>query len=94
MQLFTALQLQEVPSKFLHFPDEGHWIQKPRNSILWYETVTDWLDKWIDEPHTPTSPPVYQRPDTPRAVPDEIEETTEPVSAVLPNEQRPSPIQR
>ena len=94
MQLFTALQLREVPSKFLHFPDEGHWIRKPRNSILWYETVTDWLQKWIDEPHTPTPPPVYQRPDAPRAVLDEIEETTVPVSAILPNEPRPSPIQR
>jgi dipeptidyl aminopeptidase/acylaminoacyl peptidase len=45
-QLFTALQLQHVPSKFLYFPDEGHWIQKPQNARLWYKTVNDWVDQW------------------------------------------------
>jgi dipeptidyl aminopeptidase/acylaminoacyl peptidase len=46
LQLFTALQLQKVPSKLLLFPDEGHWILKPRNSLLWYRTIMDWLDSW------------------------------------------------
>ncbi|MBB5342256.1 alpha/beta hydrolase family protein [Tunturibacter empetritectus] len=45
-QLFTALQRQNVPSKMLYFPDEGHWVLKPQNSKLWYETVGDWCDKW------------------------------------------------
>ena len=48
-QLFTALQLQKVPSQFLDFPDEGHWIQKPQNSLLWYRTVIGWLDKWTKQ---------------------------------------------
>jgi hypothetical protein len=30
----------------LYFPDEGHWILKPQNSKLWYETVGDWCDRW------------------------------------------------
>jgi dipeptidyl aminopeptidase/acylaminoacyl peptidase len=47
LQLFTALQLQKVPSKLLLFPDEGHWVLKPQNSILWYTTVLDWIDSWI-----------------------------------------------
>jgi dipeptidyl aminopeptidase/acylaminoacyl peptidase len=47
LQLFTALQLQKVPSKLLLFPDEGHWIGKPQNSVLWYNTVIDWLDSWV-----------------------------------------------
>ncbi len=46
LQLFTALQMQKVPSKLLLFPDEGHWVLKPQNSILWYKTVLDWLDSW------------------------------------------------
>ena len=46
-QLFTALQLLHVPSKMLYFPDEGHWILKPQNSQLWYETVDDWCDRWL-----------------------------------------------
>jgi dipeptidyl aminopeptidase/acylaminoacyl peptidase len=46
LQLFTALQLQKVPSKLLVFPDEGHWVLKPQNSALWYHTVLDWLQQW------------------------------------------------
>lgn len=45
-QLFTALQLQHVPSEMLYFPDEGHWVLKPQNSQLWYKTVNAWVDKW------------------------------------------------
>ncbi len=45
-QLFTALQRMGVPSKMLYFPDEGHWVLKPRNSELWYRTVNDWCDRW------------------------------------------------
>ncbi|WP_433967807.1 S9 family peptidase [Tunturiibacter gelidiferens] len=45
-QLFTALQRLNVPSKMLYFPDEGHWVLKPQNSKLWYETVGDWSDRW------------------------------------------------
>lgn len=45
-QLFTALQRLGVPSKMLYFPDEGHWVLKPQNSKLWYETVNEWCDKW------------------------------------------------
>jgi dipeptidyl aminopeptidase/acylaminoacyl peptidase len=48
-QLFTALQLQHVPSKFLYFPDEGHFVQKPQNSQLWYKTVNDWVDQWTTQ---------------------------------------------
>ncbi len=50
LQLFTALQLQKVPSKLLIFPDEGHWVQKPQNSVLWYQTVLDWLGQWVKKP--------------------------------------------
>jgi dipeptidyl aminopeptidase/acylaminoacyl peptidase len=44
--LFTTLQILEVPSKMLYFPDEGHWVLKPQNSRLWYQTVNDWVDHW------------------------------------------------
>ena len=46
-QLFTTLQMEGVPSKMLYFPDEGHWVQKPQNSKLWYETVNAWVDQWV-----------------------------------------------
>ncbi len=43
---FTALQRRGIPSRFLYFPDENHWILKPANGILWHETVLDWLARW------------------------------------------------
>ncbi|HYL39267.1 MAG TPA: S9 family peptidase [Bryobacteraceae bacterium] len=46
LQLFTALQLQKVTSKLLEFPDEGHWILKPQNSVLWYNSFLDWIGEW------------------------------------------------
>jgi dipeptidyl aminopeptidase/acylaminoacyl peptidase len=46
IQLFTALQLQKVPSKLLLFPDEGHWVLKPRNTVLWYSQFLEWIGQW------------------------------------------------
>jgi dipeptidyl aminopeptidase/acylaminoacyl peptidase len=45
-QLFTTLQMAGVPSKMLYFPDEGHWVLKPQNGRLWYQTVNSWVDQW------------------------------------------------
>ncbi len=56
LQLFTALQLHKVPSKLVVFPDEGHWILKPQNTVLWYKTFLEWLDEWVlKPPATPTT---------------------------------------
>lgn len=46
-QAFTALKVKGVPAKFLYFPDEGHWVLKPRNRRLWWGTVLDWLDQYL-----------------------------------------------
>jgi dipeptidyl aminopeptidase/acylaminoacyl peptidase len=46
LQLYTALQLHKVPSELLVFPDEGHWVLKPQNSLLWYKTFFEWMDRW------------------------------------------------
>ena len=55
MQLFTALQMQKVPSKLVLFPDEGHWILKPQNSVLWYQQFLDWVGEWTKK--APATPP-------------------------------------
>jgi len=47
LQLFTALQRRGVPSRLLYFPDEGHWVLKPQNSKVFYDTVLGWLDRWL-----------------------------------------------
>lgn len=46
-QLFTSLQRLGVESKFLYFPDETHFVAKPQNSRLWWETVYSWFNKFL-----------------------------------------------
>jgi dipeptidyl aminopeptidase/acylaminoacyl peptidase len=46
-QAYTALQLHHVPGKFLYFPDEGHFVLRPRNRRLWWGVVEDWLDQYL-----------------------------------------------
>jgi dipeptidyl aminopeptidase/acylaminoacyl peptidase len=41
---FTALQRRGIESRLLVFPNENHWVLKPANSLLWHQTVFDWLD--------------------------------------------------
>lgn len=47
MELFTALQRQGVPSKWLYFPDEDHFVRKPLNAKMWWETVHGWFNTYL-----------------------------------------------
>jgi len=47
--VFTALQRQGIPSQFLYFPDENHWVLKPANSVQWHDTVNAWLKQYIGQ---------------------------------------------
>lgn len=44
LSTFTALQRRGIESRLLYFPDENHWVLKPRNSLQWHAVVLDWLD--------------------------------------------------
>jgi len=46
-ELFTTLQRLGIPSKFINFPDEGHWVLKPKNSEYWHKEVFAWLKKYV-----------------------------------------------
>ena len=48
--MFTALQRKGVPSRYVFFPDEGHWIAKPANRIVWWREVHDWLGRYLTRP--------------------------------------------
>jgi dipeptidyl aminopeptidase/acylaminoacyl peptidase len=51
LHLWYDLQKRGVPSKFLYFPDENHWVLTPGNSTVWYETVLAFLAEHVlDEP--------------------------------------------
>jgi dipeptidyl aminopeptidase/acylaminoacyl peptidase len=43
---FNVLQRRGIPSQFLYFPDENHWVLKPANGIRWHNEVRAWIDKW------------------------------------------------
>ncbi|MBU2020571.1 MAG: S9 family peptidase [Bacteroidetes bacterium] len=45
MQAFQAAQILGLKSKYLHFPTEGHWVQKPQNGLLWQREFFKWLDE-------------------------------------------------
>ena len=47
MQAFNAARLRGIPSKFLVFPDENHWIMSPQNSVLWQREFFKWLDTYL-----------------------------------------------
>jgi dipeptidyl aminopeptidase/acylaminoacyl peptidase len=40
---YNTLQARGVPARLVWFPDENHWVLKPRNSRLWYHEIFDWL---------------------------------------------------
>ncbi len=99
-QLFTALQRLNVPSKMLYFPDEGHWVLKPQNSKLWYETVGDWCDRWtktnmyatgspavapaVNAPPVAAAPKASASARTGQSKPAELDETQPLPAAVAP----------
>jgi dipeptidyl aminopeptidase/acylaminoacyl peptidase len=47
MAAFNAAQLRGIPSKYLHFPEESHWVLKPQDSVLWQREFFKWLDTWL-----------------------------------------------
>lgn len=47
IQAFHAAKLKEIPSRFLYFPEEGHWVLKPQNGILWHREFFGWLDETL-----------------------------------------------
>jgi dipeptidyl aminopeptidase/acylaminoacyl peptidase len=47
LQMYTALQRMRVPSEFLYFPDEDHFVQKPQNAELWWKTVLAWIASYL-----------------------------------------------
>ena len=44
---FAICQQKGIPSRFLNFPDENHWVTKPANSLHWYRTVLGWCNKYV-----------------------------------------------
>jgi dipeptidyl aminopeptidase/acylaminoacyl peptidase len=47
LRLWYDLRKRSVPSRFLYFPDENHWVLTPGNAAVWYETVIAFLAEHV-----------------------------------------------
>jgi dipeptidyl aminopeptidase/acylaminoacyl peptidase len=47
MAAFNAARIQDIPARFLFFPEENHWVLSPQNGILWQREFAGWLNKWL-----------------------------------------------
>lgn len=45
--LFQALQLRGIPSRFVYFPTQSHWVWQPQESLVWHNEVLGWLRKYL-----------------------------------------------
>jgi dipeptidyl aminopeptidase/acylaminoacyl peptidase len=46
LQTFNVLQSLGVPSRVLHFPNEGHWVTNRDNSLFWHQALFNWIKHW------------------------------------------------
>ncbi|MCK5003810.1 MAG: S9 family peptidase, partial [Candidatus Aminicenantes bacterium] len=47
IMLFTAHQRRGIKSKMLYFPNEDHFVQKPKNAQFWWSSVFKWFEENI-----------------------------------------------
>jgi len=47
MAAYDAAKLRGIPARYLHFPEESHWVLRPQNSVLWQREFFRWLDQYL-----------------------------------------------
>jgi dipeptidyl aminopeptidase/acylaminoacyl peptidase len=47
LEAYSAARLKNLPARFLSFPDEGHWVLKPQNGLMWQREFFSFLDKYL-----------------------------------------------
>ncbi len=47
IEIYNVYKAMKLPARLVYYPDENHWILKPRNSRHWYGEFLGWLDRWI-----------------------------------------------
>ncbi|KKA26390.1 hypothetical protein TD95_001376 [Thielaviopsis punctulata] len=47
LAMFNVLQARKIPSKFVMFPDENHWVLKPENSLVWHREVIGFINHHV-----------------------------------------------
>jgi dipeptidyl aminopeptidase/acylaminoacyl peptidase len=47
LELYGLLKARGVDARLVYYPDEGHWILKPQNSLHWYGEVLGWMERYL-----------------------------------------------
>jgi dipeptidyl aminopeptidase/acylaminoacyl peptidase len=47
LAVYNMLKAKGIEARLVFFPDENHWVLKPRNSILWNREVEAWLARHL-----------------------------------------------
>jgi dipeptidyl aminopeptidase/acylaminoacyl peptidase len=47
LEIYNVYKAMKLPARLVVYPDENHWILKPRNSVHWYGEVLGWLKRWL-----------------------------------------------
>ncbi|MFK8045756.1 MAG: alpha/beta fold hydrolase [Crocinitomicaceae bacterium] len=47
LEAFQALQIKDIPSRLVLFPEENHWILSPQNGVFWHRQYYAWLNKYL-----------------------------------------------
>jgi dipeptidyl aminopeptidase/acylaminoacyl peptidase len=47
LEVYNIYRAMGLPARLVLYPDENHWVLKPRNSILWYEETAAWIGRWF-----------------------------------------------
>ena len=47
LEIYNVYKAIGLPARLVCYPDENHWILKPRNSRHWYGEVLGWLERWL-----------------------------------------------
>ena len=47
MAAYNAAKLLGIPARYLHFPEESHWVLRPQNSVLWQREFFRFLDEYL-----------------------------------------------
>ncbi|KAF2752906.1 alpha/beta-hydrolase [Pseudovirgaria hyperparasitica] len=56
--LFNVLQEKGVPSRFLNFPNENHWVQDRENSLVWHTEIYNWINYWTGKVDSLSDTPI------------------------------------
>jgi dipeptidyl aminopeptidase/acylaminoacyl peptidase len=48
LEIYNVYKAMGLPARLVCYPDENHWVLKPRNSVHWYGEVLGWMKKWLE----------------------------------------------